>query len=476
MATFLDDLRREFRPMLRLAWPLVLAEIGWMAMVFVDTIMVGRLPNSATAIGAVSLGGVVFFTVSIFGAGLLLGLDTLVSQAFGARDLDDCHRSLISGVWLALVLAPIFMLLIWLSMPLLRDFKVNLEVLAECLPYVNSLNWSTLPLLLYFAFRRYLQAMNLVAPITFALVSANLVNVLVNWMLIFGHFGAPAMGVAGAGWATTFSRSYMAAVLIGYALWHDRRYNTGLRRASLLPDYGRVGQLLRLGLPAAGQMTIEIGIFALATALIGRLDATELAGHQIALNAASFTFMIPLGVSAAAAVRVGQALGRRDPVGASHAGWAALVLGVAFMACAALSFWLLPRHISRIFTPDESVIAVGVGLLFIAAFFQLFDGIQITITGALRGAGDTRTAMITHLVCYWGIGLPLGYWLCFARGWRAAGLWTGLCVALILIGIVLLFAWTRTVRVLRTQLARPGEAEITDDRVDAGIPTREAGI
>jgi MATE family multidrug resistance protein len=386
--------------------------------------------------------------VGIFGGGLLLGLDTLVSQAFGAGRVNECHRLLLNSVYLCLVLTPALMGVVWLCGWVLPRVDIHPDVLREAVPYLHALNWSMLPLLLYFAFRRYLQAMNLVRPVMFALVTANLVNVVANWALIFGHLGAPAMGVEGSGWATCVSRAYMAAVLVAYALYHDRRYQTRLWHTPFAPHFARIRGLIRLGLPAALQLGLEIAVFAIVTALIGTLDPVSLAGHQIALNAVSLTYMVPLGISSAAAVRVGQALGAGRPRAADRAGWAALLMGAAFMSCAAAALLLAPVYIARIFTPDVTVIKMGAALLGVAAFFQLFDGLQIVATGALRGAGDTRTAMISHLLAYWFLGLPLGYLLCFRWGWGAVGLWIGLSLALITIGLVLLTAWYRKVSAL----------------------------
>ncbi len=439
-----ETFKRQFRPVLQLAGPLVLANLGWMTMGIVDTMMVGRV--SPEAIGAVSLGGILFITVALFGGGLLLGLDTLVPQAFGAGKVEDCHRSLLNSVYLSLPLAAILMGLVWLCVPFLRSFGIHPAVLRQAIPYLKALLWSTLPLLFYFGFRGYLQGMNRVKPVMFALVSANLVNAGGNWMLIYGHLGAPAMGAEGSGWSTCIARTYMASVLLGYILYYDHRHATGLLRTTLRPDLARIRRLLSLGFPAAMQITLEVGVFAVVTTLIGKLDPISLAAHQIAMNAASFTYMVPLGIGSAAAVRVGQALGRRDPEAAGRSGWTAVALGAGFMVCAALAFLLVPKYIVRLFTPDAAVIKTGVSLLAVAAFFQLFDGLQVVVTGALRGAGDTRTPMLCHLLGYWFLGLPLGYFLCFAWGWGAAGLWIGLCVALILIGLVLLLVWQRKVR------------------------------
>jgi MATE family multidrug resistance protein len=443
---FLHYIAEEARPMIRLALPLVLAELGWMTMAIVDTMMVGRQADSAVAIGAVSLGSILFNSAAIFGTGLMLGLDTLVSHSYGAGDVEDCHRSLVNGVYLSLAITPVLMGVIRLFEPLLRSLDIQASVLNQAIPYLRTLNWGTLPLLLYFVFRRYLQGMNLAKPVMFALVSANLVNLAGNWALVYGHLGFRAMGTVGSGWSTCFARTYMMAVLLAYALYYDHRNKTGLRNAARLPNMPRVWRLVYLGLPAATQFGLEVGVFAVATALIGRLGAVALASHQVALNTASFTYMVPLGISAAAAVRVGQALGRQDAQAASRAGWTAMLLGTGFMGCMAVAFLVVPRAIVRIYTADPALIPPASALLFVAAFFQLFDGMQTVATGALRGAGDTRTPMLCHFFFYWAVGLPLGAYLCFRLGWGAPGMWAGLCVALILIGSALLYFWRRKER------------------------------
>ena len=442
----LTKLRAELPPTLRLALPLVLAELGWMSMAIVDTMMVGRLPNSATAMGAVSLGSGIFIVLGLFGGGMLLGLDTLVSQAFGAGKREDCHRSLINGIYLSMALTPVLAAPVWLLPRLLNSVHVSPDVLSLAIPYTKALVVGLFPLLLYFAVRRCLQAMNMVKPVAFALVTANLINALGNWVLIYGKWGVPAMGTVGSGWSTAIARAYMAAVLVGYLLWYDHRHRTELLNTPVEVDLPRIRRLIALGFPAAMQTTLESGVFASVTTLIAKLGAVPLASHQIALNTVSLTYMVPLGISSAAAVRVGQALGRKDPSGAADAGGAAIFLGAVFMAAASLALLIFPRWIARLFTPDEAVIRSTVALLAAGAAFQLFDGIQTVATGALRGVGDTRTPMFCHFLAYWVIGLPLGAWLCFRLNWGAVGLWIGLSLALILIGIVLGLVWRRAVR------------------------------
>ena len=227
---------------------------------------------------------------------------------------------------------------------------------------------------------------------------------------------------------------------------YDRRHRTRLLHTPIQPDLQRIRRLIALGFPAAMQITLEVGVFAFVTALIGRLGAVALASHQIALNTVSFTYMVPLGISSAAAVRVGQAIGPGDRQGAGDAGGTAIFLGAAFMTAASIILLVFPRWLARAYTPDKAIIRSTVFLLAAGAAFQLFDGIQTVATGALRGLGDTRTPMLCHFTAYWVIGLPLGAWLCFRRGWGAFGLWAGLSLALILIGIVLLVVWRKRVR------------------------------
>jgi MATE family multidrug resistance protein len=436
--------------MLGLAAPLALTELGWLSMNFVDTIVVGHLPDSATAIGAVSVGTILFYCVAIFGSNLMLGLDTLVSQAFGAGRLEECHRAFFNALYLALVSSPALMIFILVWLPFLDRLGIAPPVVQLTIPFLKALTWSTLPLALYFVLRRYLQAMGIVKPVAFALVSANLVNLLGNWVFVYGHLGFRAFGVVGSGWSTFVSRVYMVAFLVVAVFYYDRKRSSGLWLASRRVEMKLIRELLRLGLPAAVQFLLEISAFTAATVLIARLGAVPLAGHQIALNVAGLTFMVPLGVASAAAVRVGQAIGSRDISGAVRSGWMAILLCVAFEFCSALVLICFPGAIARIYSSELLVIRAGTVLLIVAGVFQVFDGLQVVIAGALRGAGNTRTPMLVHLLGYWIIGVPLGAALCFKVGWGATGFWIGLCVALVLIGSILVFAWMRMIKQLTT--------------------------
>jgi MATE family multidrug resistance protein len=241
----------------------------------------------------------------------------------------------------------------------------------------------------------------------------------------------------------------MAVTLFGCIVYYDRRADRSLFLTPLRLKWSRLRRLAELGLPAAFQITLELGLFVVATALVGRLSAAALAAHQIAITVASTTFMVPLGISSAAAVRVGYAVGRRDPEGVERAGWVAILLGVGFMACAMVALFLVPSVIISWFTTDPGVLAVGVSLLYIAAFFQLFDGVQGVTTGVLRGLGDTRTPMMVAAFGYWVLGLPSGYILAFPLGMGVRGLWFGMLVGLATVGGTLLAVWMRKLRRMR---------------------------
>jgi MATE family multidrug resistance protein len=432
----MEDIRRVSR----LALPVAIAELGWMAMTTVDTIMVG--PLGPAAIGALGVSNSAFYSIAIFGMGLLLGLDTLVSQAHGSGDKADTHHSLAQGVYLACAIS-IPLTIIFLYLPaVFRAFGINPQVsnLAEL--FVKTLTWSTLPLLLYGAFRRYLQGIGHVRPVMFVLVSANLVNWGANWLLIQGRWGFPALGVTGSALSTCLARTYMASALL-FCIWYFER---DLRSIVRPPDTARLLKLLKLGFPAATQIMLEIGAFGAAAMLAGRLLPEALAAHQIALNCASISYMVPLGIASASAVSVGQAIGKGDAALARRNGYTGMGIACAFMACSAIAFVAIPRPILLVYSNDSAVITLGVKLLAIAALFQLFDGIQTVATGALRGLGNTSLPMMVNFVGYWIFGLPVGYVLCFRMGFGIAGLWWGLTLALVGISLVLLAVWQNETR------------------------------
>jgi MATE family multidrug resistance protein len=468
------DIRSELPPLVRLAIPLIAGELGWMAMSLVDTVMLGHLPHSALAMAAASLAQVLFNTLCFGVGGVLLGLDTLISQAFGAKEIAEANRWLLHGLVMAVALSAALLVLLSAGPMLVLHLPVDRAILAVAAPALRGLEYGTLPLLLYFALRRYLQAAHHGRPIAFALISANLINAAADWLLIYGHnwghnwddrwmlgghtLAVPAFGVVGSSWATSFARLYLMVVLL-VAVWGaDRRHGYGLiaglrEKAIRRIEFQHLRRLFLLGAPAGASILAEIAIFALVTTLIATFGRLQLAGHEIALQCASTTFMVPFAISSATSVRVGHAIGRMRTgaatvANAAAAGWSGVAAGAGFMLCASMLFLSIPGQIARLFTPDRAVIAAAVPLLLIAAGFQFFDGVQITATGALRGAGNTTGPFLTQLVCYWVVGMPLGLALGFHEKMGAAGLWCGLLVALTGAAFVQIFLWIRTTRKL----------------------------
>ena len=405
----------------------------------VDTLMVGRL--GPAAIAATGMGSGVVTAIAIFGMGLMLGVDALVSQSAGAGRFDECLRWLHHGVVLALFVTPVVMVLTWIAFLTIDAWGLNPEIGALAGPYLEVIALSAAPLLLYAALRRYLQGIHVVRPVMYALVSANLVNAAANAILIYGQFGAPALGVTGSAWATSIARAYMAAFLYVAVRREHRRRGDAHPRIPFSVDVSRLRRLLGLGAPAASQITLEVGVFALATALAARLDAVSSASHQIALNIVSLVFMVPLGLASSGAVRVGHAIGARDVSRARRAGWTALGVGAVIMIALGAVLFAFPRSLLSVFTTDAQVLAIGARLLAIAAAFQLFDGTQAVTTGILRGIGDTRTPMVMNVIGHWMLGLPVGYALCFRFMWGVTGLWVGLSIGLIFCAVALTATW-----------------------------------
>ena len=437
--------------MLRLAVPVVIVQVGMMAMGVVDTIMVGHV--SAQALAAVALGNLYFFSLAVFAMGTLMVLDPVVAQAVGARDGPAIARAVQRGVLLAALLTVPAALLLTAAAPLFTLARQPADVVPLAAAYALTSVPGTFPFLLFIVFRQSLQAMGRTAPIVAAIVVANLANVALNWVLIFGHLGFPAMGVVGSAWATSISR----ALLVG-VLWLAARRDLA---PLLFPLRREVWQLpplvrmLRLGLPIGAQHVLEFGAFALVALMMGWLGTRQMAGHQIAINLAALTFMVPLGVGDAASVLVGQSVGRGDSGGTRGAARAALASGAGFMAVTAGLFLLFPQPLARLYTRDFEVVSIAAALIPIAGVFQVFDGLQVVAAGILRGVGDTRGPMLINLLGYWALGLPLSVYLGFVADLGPVGLWWGLVLGLAVVATSLLIR-------VRSRLARTQSRVIID--------------
>jgi MATE family, multidrug efflux pump len=425
--------RADFAALLRLAMPMVLIQVGMMLMGVVDTVMVGRV--SAGALAAVAIGNQYFFVIAIFGLGVLLALDPIIAQGLGARDAVAVQRGLQRGLVLATVLVLPVSLLMLLVEPMLALVRQPAEIAPAAAGYVYRVTIAVWPLFAFVVLRQTLQAQHKTAPIVATIVAANLLNAGLNYTLIFGHFGFRPMGVFGSAWATAASRWFMCAMLLALAWPHVRIYLA--RLAPNLLDPRAIGRMLKLGTPIGAQMMLEIGAFATVALLMGWLGVTQVAAHQVAINLASLTFMVPLGVSSAAAVVVGHAVGRGDAGGVRRSTVASLIVGAAFMSVTAVLFIVFPEFFASAYTNDAGVLALAALLLPIAGVFQVFDGLQVVSIGLLRGLGDTRVPMIANILGFWCLGMPVSLWLGFGLGFGAVGLWWGLVIGLVIVAVFL---------------------------------------
>jgi MATE family multidrug resistance protein len=437
----------ELRATIRLALPVVLVQIGLMFMGVVDTVMVGHV--SASVLASVALGNLYFFNAIILGNGTLMALDPIIAQAVGADDMESASRAMQRGLLVAVGLTLFTALLLLPAHALLVLTRQQPEIIPDTTAYIRISIPGVLPFLLFVVFRQTLQALHRVAPIVWTIVGANLSNAALNWVFVYGHLGSPALGAAGSALATLVSRWLMALALPILAWSTLRPHLASLRRDAweLMP----IVRLLRLGVPIGLQMLLESGAFGAIGLMMGMLGTTEMAGHQIAITLAALTFMVPLGVGAASAVRVGRAIGARDQARAKLAARAAYLCGLGFMSITALIFLLAPRLLASIFTSDRGVIAVAGLLIPVAGVFQIFDGAQAVGAGVLRGLGDTRAPLIGMIAGYWVIGLPVSLLLGFHTPLRAAGLWWGFVASL---SVVALFLALRIQVLFRREIRR----------------------
>ncbi len=439
----------EIRQTLTLAGPIVLAQLAQMSMIFVDTVMIGWLGTRQLA--GVALGGAVFFPVLIVTLGILMAVGPMVAQGYGRGDRSAVRDAVSQGLWLATLLGVVASLVLWQGSWLLRWAGQEEETIVLAEGYLRAVTWGVIPKLWFAVLRQFAEGLSRPRIVLVITTAGLLINVGSNYVLMYGKLGFPALGLVGCGWATTLVYWTMFLIMVLFILKSDwlKPYRV-LARLSR-PDWRRFSEVFRIGWPIGVMHGFEVGLFSATGLLMGLLGKTALAAHQIALQCASFSYMVPLGLSLAVSVRVGQAVGQNDLEGARRAGQVGMGLGASFMVVAALCLWLFPRSIVSIFldidsTANEAVVFHAVGFLAVAAIFQVFDGLQATAAGALRGLKDTRTPMIVALVAYWMVGLSSGYLLAFRFGWQGTGLWWGLVLGLSTAALLLSWRFNRQVR------------------------------
>lgn len=424
----------ELRALTRLALPIVISQVAQSAMGIVDTFLVG--PLGAGAVAAVGLGAIVYTGVSFPLSCLLLGLDAEVSQAYGAGDRSRAETAFTQALYLAGAASVLEIVLLLGAAGVLTPFGVQPALAAASRSYLLPLTASLPAFTFHFAATKFLQGSSRTVPVMWVALGGNVLNAIAVRLLVF----TCGLGIPGAAIATTIARYAMAITLMWLA-WPERLPIRFVRKSFM--------RLLKLGIPAGLQVALEVGIFVMASVLVGRFDTSWMAAHHLALQMASLSFMFPLGISQGAAVRVGDAIGAGEPRDAARRGWIAIFGATLVMSCFSLLFATVGPEIAAWVLSDPNVIAHVRVLMPLVAAFQLFDGLQVTTTGALRGWGDTRTPFIVNLVCYWLVAMPLGLWLAFARGWGPVGIWAALATGLTLVGSTLLGAWAWQARAAR---------------------------
>lgn len=438
----------EIRATVALAWPIALTNLSQMAMGITDAAMLGNY--DAVALAASAIGLALYWSVAIAGLGLAFGSAPLMAQALGRRRhaVRDVRRSARMGLWATAGFALPATLLLWQAETILLALGQDPVIAAPAALYVRTLLPGLLPFWWFMVLRSFVSALERPKPALVATIIAIPLNGLLDWLFIFGRFGLPELGIVGAGLASAASMTAMMAMLLIVCVT-DRQF----RRYALLGrlwrlDRQRMAELLRISLPIVGALLFEVMVFNAAVLLVGWIDAVSVAAHAIAIQCASLTFMVPMGIAQAATVRVGLAAGGRDHAGAGRAGWTALALGVAFMGSTALTFVIVPGPIVSLFLDPalpraDEVAALGTRLLMVAGLFQVVDGVQVIGAGALRGLKDTRVPMLFAAIGYWVLGLPVGAALAFGMGLGAIGIWFGLAFGLAVVAVLLVRRWSR---------------------------------
>ena len=422
--------------MLRLAGPIIASQLGQTGMNTADTIQVG--PLGATALASAGIGSAIHIVVLFIGAGILVGMGPLVSQAFGAGRVDECRHVARQGFWLALAISVPVMLMMFAGRPLALLFGQQPEIAELAGAYMVALGPGVPAMLLFLAMRQYIEAMGHAAPAMIVSLLGLALNALLNQVLIHGWGPIEAMGVVGSGHATSIVRWTMVVALLAYVVSH--RNLDPIRGApprAWRLDWKRIGRILRLGAPIGAQFGLEIGLFAFAAVMMGWFGPVEVAAHQVTISIASTTFMVALGTSMAGSIRVGQTIGARDLPAMRSAIVASYLLAVGFMGFCALVFVAAPSFLIGLYTNDPAILAMGGQLLLVAAAFQVFDGAQVAGITVLRGAGDTMTPAWLAAAGYWGVGMLSALALGFATSLGPIGVWIGLCAGLAAVAVTL---------------------------------------
>ena len=431
----LKNIKEEVFKTFQLAYPVIIGQLGVIMMGVVDSIMVGKL--GSVQLAAASLGNSLIFLILIIGIGSSVVVSPIVAILVGGKRFSECGVYFRQSLLVNLVLSLIMVGIILLGINYIQYLNQPKEVIELAIIYMTIVGFSAIPLMLFQTYKQFIEGLSIMKPAMIVAILANIINAFVNWILIFGELGFPKLGLAGAAWATFLSRVFMAVVIMIYVMRNQKfkQYDVTFHfRGINIPV---IKKLLSLGLPSGFQYFFEVGAFTFAVIMIGWIGANELAAHQIAINLASITFMAVLGISQAASIRVGNAMGEQNIAKVRKAGFTAIALGAGIMSLAGIIFILLHNYLPTLYIDDKAVISIASRLIIIAALFQLSDGTQAVGIGVLRGLTDVKGPTIITFVAYWIISLPIAYLLAFNFKLGVDGVWIGLLIGLTVSAILL---------------------------------------
>ena len=433
MSSLRGLIRSESHELVLLAGPITVMQLSQFSNGLIDNLMVGQL--GAASLAGVALGNATYFLFILTSVGILAAISPWVSQAYGSEDLGLIGRSIRQGIWIATALSLCIMVLLWYMAPIWLALRQDPGTVHISESYIRAVLWGTPAFLWFVALRNFITSITRPWSITFITMTGVGINALANYVLMYGKFGAPAMGMVGTGWATAIVNWFMFLAVLIYVLVHSRLRNlAGLSRVLKL-EFSLIRDILRIGLPIGGSLGLEVTLFSSVAFFAGTLGPSDLAAHNIAIQCASFAFLVPLSIGMASTVRVGLAVGQKNPDRAAWAGYLGMILSTLFMVGTSIVFWVFPRNIVGLFLSfddpaNTASIAIAVSLLGIAAVFQIVDGIQVSAAGALRGLKDTRKPMIMCFISYWILGLPLAVALGYGLDLGTQGFWWGLVFGL----------------------------------------------
>lgn len=427
-------IRTESAVLLKIGVPVILAQLLQMSMSFVDTVMAGRL--SPEDLAAVAVGSSILMPFIVLCLGCMMAVTPIVAQNIGARNLNVIGKNARQVIWLSLILAlPSFFLLRNLDIAF-RVIGVTEEIVPIASGYLKAISWGIFPAYAYGALRYFSEGLSVTRPAMFVALVGTLVNIPANYILMFGKLGFPQLGAVGTGYASAIVFTVMFAAMLIFTWKHQPYKRFGIFTRFRFPEWSYLRELLTVGIPIGISSSMEVTMFAAVSLMVSTISTLAVAGHQIAINFAAMMFMIPFGLSVAISARVGNAAGKKNNREARFRGLVGVGVASLIMFCTASFIFLFPKQIVSIYTTDSAVTEMAVQLLFMAAIFQLSDGLQVSGFGALRGLKDTTIPMIFNLIAYWLIGIPVAYYFGFILGFGASGLWGGLIAGLTVAGIL----------------------------------------